>query len=83
MLLGRLPGCTVRTFAAGNCPEGWRSEAACRAWLGLAEPAAEEEAALTPLSCLLLAHPSAADTVYDCLDGLQAGFPRMLVTGGG
>lgn len=84
VLLGRLPGCAVRAFAASDCPEGLDGEAACRAWLGL-PPAAEgeEELELDPLSCLLLVHSSAGGNVYDCLDGLQAAFPRMLVTGGG
>lgn len=84
VLLGRLPGCAVRAFAASDCPEGLDGEAACRAWLGL-PPAVEgeEEPELEPVSCLLLVHSSAGGDVYDCLDGLQAAFPRMLVTGEG
>ncbi|PRW45354.1 FIST N domain [Chlorella sorokiniana] len=82
VLLGRLPGCAVRAFAAPNCPQGWQSEAACRAWLGLAGLDAAEAVALDPISCLLLAHSSAGGDVYDCLDGLQVALPHMLVTGG-
>lgn len=84
VLLGRLPGYTTRAFAAASCPQGWSSEASCRAWLGLParDAAEEEEEALEPLSCLLLAHSSAGGDVYDCLDGLHDAFPHMLVTGG-
>lgn len=81
MLLGRLPGCAVRAFAASTCPQGWGNEAACRTWLGQPAAAAKGDA-LDPLSCLLLVHSSAGGDVYECLDGLQAAFPSMLVTGG-
>lgn len=91
VLLGRLPGCTVRGFTAPRAaPAG---EAECRAWLGLggeqqqaaaadaAAAAAGGEPALEPASCLLFASPATADEIYDCLAGLQTAFPRLLLTG--
>lgn len=81
VLLGRMPGCAVRSFAARD--GGWASEAECRAWMGLqaGQQEGEAEQQLDPVSCLLFAHPSTGSAVYDCLGGLQAAFPKMLVAG--
>lgn len=79
VLLGRLPGCAVRSFQ-GPPPGGWAAGAS-HAWLGLEAAATPEQPPLEPLGCLLLAHPSADRDLLACLDGLQAAFPRLLVTG--
>lgn len=62
---------------------GWSSEAACSAWLGLQEAgaAAGPGANLQPLSCLIFPHSSAGQDVHGCIEGLQAAYPHMLVTG--
>ncbi|PSC69328.1 FIST C domain [Micractinium conductrix] len=85
VLLGRMPGCVLRAFAAREAPKGgWSSESACSAWLGLQEAgaAAGPGANLQPLSCLIFPHSSAGQDVHGCIEGLQAAYPHMLVTGG-
>ncbi|KAL4443953.1 hypothetical protein ABPG75_011690 [Micractinium tetrahymenae] len=77
VLLGRLPGCQLRAFAARGPPAGgWASKEACRAWLGLGflDPA--------PASCLLFAHGSAGGHVHNCVEAMGAALPQMVLTGG-
>ncbi|KAL4437786.1 hypothetical protein ABPG77_005698 [Micractinium sp. CCAP 211/92] len=77
VLLCRLPDAQLRTFAAQDAPAGgWASAEAVRSWLGLGPGDAP------PTSCLLFTQPSVGEAVHDCVAGVGAALPDMLLTGG-